>query len=667
MAREGSVKDRRRPSKLGSMLRVRMFGGLALSLDDDPVELPASPRLRALIAWLALHPGPQPRSRVAGVFWPDVLERSARGSLRAALTALRDALGPAASHLVATRDTVALDDVWVDVRELDQLLTRGELERATQLAVGDLLPKLDDDWVDELREHYRARLAQAHAQLARGGALEHARAWALLDPLSEDAARTLIEQLAAAGDRAAALVAYNDFDERLRTRLGVVPSAATRALADSLRRGEPPAPAADDILPAALVAGSGGRFVGRTAELERLEADLAAAQRGECRLALVVGEPGSGKTRLAAEFARRAHARGALVRYGRATEEVLVPYQPFVEALALSVDEHADNRYRLFESVRQQLTRWADARTVVLVIDDVQWIDDASALLLRHLAVAHDPVPVLLLATCSDEQLGHEHALTRLVADVRRERTVDRIELGGLVEAEIAQLEGAAERAAELCSAAGGNPFFVEQLVRDGQAVPQGARDVIASRLGRLSPAARELLALAAVVGSDFSLDVLARAGAVDEARLLAPLDEALRAQLIREDPQVAGAYRWAHALVREAVYSELSAARRARMHGRIVEALEQLAGPPTEQRLDRLAYHCARAGALGTAEKTVAYSRDAGDRAAAKLAFEAAAVHYECALHSLSLAGNDPATRAELEAALAEVRARAGDAVVSA
>src|SRR5689334_22442913 len=107
-----------RESRLRAMLRVRLAGGLRLELDGRELAPPPSRRARALLAWLALHPGPRARGDLAGRFWPDVLEESARASLRTALTELRHALRDGAEHLVATRETIALDNrTWVDVRE----------------------------------------------------------------------------------------------------------------------------------------------------------------------------------------------------------------------------------------------------------------------------------------------------------------------------------------------------------------------------------------------------------------------------------------------------------------------------------------------------------------------------------------------------------------------
>src|SRR5207302_11126712 len=116
------------------MLEIRLAGGLALRADGAELALPASKRARAVLAYLALNPGPQPRGRLAARFWPDVLDESARASLRVALTELRQALGPRAGYLVATRHTVALDgpDISIDVRAFQMALDDGNPARALE-------------------------------------------------------------------------------------------------------------------------------------------------------------------------------------------------------------------------------------------------------------------------------------------------------------------------------------------------------------------------------------------------------------------------------------------------------------------------------------------------------------------------------------------------------
>ncbi len=227
------------------MLRVRLLGELELELEGVRLEPPVSRRARSLLGLLALDHRQHPRPQLAARFWPDVLDDSARTSLRSALTAVRRALGPDADrYLLATRERAGLSDqVATDVAEFDALRATGRLEEAMELWRGDLLAGLDDDWVlvarDEWREHAAAVLSQlaehaeADGDLAK--AIGHTRRIVALDPLAEDGQRALMRRLTASGDRAAALIAYNRYADRLRAELRVAPSAATRALADELR------------------------------------------------------------------------------------------------------------------------------------------------------------------------------------------------------------------------------------------------------------------------------------------------------------------------------------------------------------------------------------------------------------------------------------------------
>ena len=225
-------------------LRVRTLGALELDLDGVELPLPAGRPGRTLLAWLALHPGTHARSAVAAALWPDVLDASARASLRTALSAVRRALGPASAALRADRERVELsEDVAVDLREFDRLLDSGEPEAALDLARGELLPDLDDDWVLRERDRHRARCGVALAALAQAAAEpEEALAWsrrrAELDPLDEAAHRDLMSALAAAGETASALAVYDRLRVRMRRELGLLPSSASRDLAAALRTGQ---------------------------------------------------------------------------------------------------------------------------------------------------------------------------------------------------------------------------------------------------------------------------------------------------------------------------------------------------------------------------------------------------------------------------------------------
>ena len=190
------------------MLRIRLVGELGLELDGRRIDPPASRRARSLLAWLAEHPGLHPRTRVAAVFWPDVLETSARASLRTTLTTLRRSIGEeAAALIVAGRDRLGIEEhpgVWIDVREIGRLVAEGRRDEALALCDGDLLTDLDDDWVLEERQAHRDRVAGLLAALGEAAeeagdaeaAVHLARRRLDLDPASEDAARVLMGSLA---------------------------------------------------------------------------------------------------------------------------------------------------------------------------------------------------------------------------------------------------------------------------------------------------------------------------------------------------------------------------------------------------------------------------------------------------------------------------------------
>ena len=231
------------------MLRVFVLGEFALEADGHRVDRIASHRARSLLAWLAIHPGLHPRARVASAFWPDVLDESARSSLRTTLATLRRELGrPAADVVTATRERVGIEtgrEVQIDRDVFEQLVSRGELQQAAALCRGELLADLDDDWVHEPREDHRRQLLELLGLIAGEAegagdldtALDRTRERVALDPLSEEAQGDLIRRLAAAGDRAGALAAYKAYGARLRRDLGIAPSAAIRELAEGVRSG----------------------------------------------------------------------------------------------------------------------------------------------------------------------------------------------------------------------------------------------------------------------------------------------------------------------------------------------------------------------------------------------------------------------------------------------
>ena len=194
------------------MLRVRVLGDLTIEVDGSAVEPPSSRRARALLGWLVVDRRMHPRSTLGARFWPDVLDESARTSLRSALSALRRAVGPdSEQYVIASRDEVGLAGdalVWTDLAEFERCVAEGRPEDALAVSRGELLAGLDDDWVYERRDEHRDRVAGVLAQLAAdaernrsvGEAIAYTRRQVAIDPLAEEPQRDLMRRLAASGD-----------------------------------------------------------------------------------------------------------------------------------------------------------------------------------------------------------------------------------------------------------------------------------------------------------------------------------------------------------------------------------------------------------------------------------------------------------------------------------
>jgi DNA-binding SARP family transcriptional activator/DNA polymerase III delta prime subunit len=717
------------------MLRVQLFPSLKLKRDDREIDAPASRRARELLAWLALNKGRHARASVAPRFWPDVLDASARASLRTTLHELRRALGEEGSCLAADREFVALegDGCWVDARAFEQKIADGQLMEALELAGdGEMLSDLDVGWAYEARDLHRERLVELNERLARRAeetndaeeATRRTREQVRLDPLSEGSARRLMRRLADAGDRPAALTAYGRLENRLRRGLQVAPSSETQELARSLRAGGGDGRRGEEDrgpqlpLPAALRRPERSEFVGRKALLARLMAMLEAAMAGQRRTLLVAGEPGVGKTRILAELCRRAHGQDATVMWGRCYEDALTPYQPFVEAITeyaaaggglpagpvtqelarlvpvlggkpeTATDELEGARYRLFEAVRILIATASRGRLAVLAIDDLHWADKATLLLLAHLVRSAEPRGLLVLCSYRESELSRPHPLTEVLADLRGERVFERIVLGGLEQDEVSELVaalGARQAPVELTRAlheeTRGNPFFVEELVQhlaesgampSGESesgewspiaelgIPEGVKEVLGRRLSRLSEECNHLLAGASVVGREFDLSLLGRLPEMSDADPLEAVEEAVRAQLVREDPGRPGRYGFVHPLVRETLYDELSPGRRMRLHHALARALEDEYPGDLEPHLYELATHELAAAAGGDAGRATDVTLRAARRCLAQLAYEEGALICSQALEVLGDA--DPQRRAKLMLMLGEARLRLGD-----
>jgi DNA-binding SARP family transcriptional activator len=709
------------------MLRVGLVGELCVELDERKLEPIASRRARSLLAWLAYHPGLHPRSRVAAVFWPEVLDASARASLRTTLATLRRELGEAgAGHIVAERDRVGIverPEVWVDLREAERLAAEGRLSEALELRDGELLTDLDDDWVLEERRLHRNRIEEllvalgdaAEAGGDPGAAVSYARRRLEVAPVSEDAARVLMRRLAGSGDRAAAVAAYDAFRVALREGLGMAPSAETRALVEELRTaaGAGALEARALPLPGPLLRPEQAPLVGRRELLAELRLVWRRASVGAATVVMVAGEAGSGKTRLLTELAKEAHAAGATVLAGRCPEDGGVAFAPFTEALRpyvvasrtalpewvvaelarllpeVSADTGApegaahDARHRLFEAVAATIGQAAQRTPLLLIVEDLHWADPATLQMLGHVIRTVGWAPLLVAGSLRDEGVDAAPALQILLGDLRRGRRLETLVLAGLSEQEVGALAAAwlgskpsSDLAAALLGRTGGNPLFLEELVRhlveSGPQrssaelvaaalteVPHGVRSVIDRRLARLAPRVRRAVEVAAVAGEDFLLADLAVACDASDDELVGDMDATVGAGLVNETG-LPGRYRFAHALVREAVLKGLTSTRRALLHRRLAAALEALPEDRRERRLLELARHVLDAGPLVDAVTATTAALRAAEQATVSLAYEDAARLLERAV-ATELDDRDP-LRVELLLGLGEALVRSGD-----
>jgi DNA-binding NarL/FixJ family response regulator len=411
------------------------------------------------------------------------------------------------------------------------------------------------------------------------------------------------------------------------------------------------------------------RLVGRASEVDAVDRLLAQVARGESAVLELVGEPGIGKTRLLAELAVRADARGYLVLSGRAGElELDLPFWVFVDALDeyvhgldpqrlddLDGDVLAElatvfpslaglasghrtamqhERYRSHRAVCTLLEALAQTQPVVLVLDDVHWADPASVELFGALLQRPPAARILVGLAVRPRQLSDR--LSAALERAHRAGTITRIELGALSPEDARELIGEEADVTGLYEESGGNPFYLEQLARSGGRpdspasahepllaavdVPPAVAAALAEEFALLTKPARLTLEGAAVAGDPFDPELAAAAAGTADAAAIDALDELLRLDLIRQT-DVPRRFRFRHPLVRRAVYESMPGGSRLVAHERCADALAHR-GALTST----IAHHVERSARQGD-EEAVGLLREAGEAAA--LRAPASAAHW--------------------------------------
>lgn len=558
------------------------------------------------------------------------------------------------------------------------------------------------------------------------------------EPLRERRWAQLMLALYRAGRQAEALSAYQRLRGMLVDELGIEPSSELRDLESRILAQDPtlsPEPTAvptarasrpGTILPGSLAEPALLPLVGRDEQLDTIATALKeATASATCRLVVVAGEPGICKTRLAQEAASRV-GDGVIVLYGRCDDELRIPFQPWAEivsylcglpdcvlpemlaaagpelgALSPAVARRVGTvpapgpigsarQPALFAAVTDLIRAVSAVHPILVVVDDLQWADQPSLLLLRHLVATGEQLRVLLFATYRDTDVTSDHPLAAQLADLRRRPNVTRLSLSGLDAHDLGELLARAAgqelsaqgvRLAErLGQETGGNPFYTQEILRhlnetgaasqdvlghwqlaDRFDLPSSVQEVVAIRVHHLGRETDRSLRLAAVIGREFDLALLARVADRDEEPLLDLLERAASAGIVTEMAGAPGQFRFRHDLIQSTLYGQTSVTRRARVHRRVAESIEALTdGRPGEQ-VGALAQHWLAADPPDAA-KTLDYCLLAGDHSRARLCPEEARAWYEHAQRLLALGDGNPETEARLLVGLGDSQRQSGD-----
>ncbi|WP_203987273.1 BTAD domain-containing putative transcriptional regulator [Virgisporangium aurantiacum] len=675
------------------MIRLRVLGPLEAEVDGHTVDL-GGPRQRAVLALLVTARGDVvPVDRLIDDLWRGEPPRKAIASLQAYVSNLRRGLEPhreprtPATVLVSAPPGYALRlkptevDAWRFEAALTEAKSRDDLAEALRLWRGPAFAEVaDEPWaapeaarLAELRVVARERLIEATIRAgAPAEAVPAAQVLTGEHPLREEAWRLLALALYATGRQADALAALREARRILADELGIDPGPGLNDLEAAILTQRVALPRTENRpeqreAGPALTAVRQELFVGRDAELAGLATTATTAAAGAGALALVSGEAGSGKSALLRRFVEKLTGDGWRVVAGRCPEaDGAPPAWAWVEALrdlsgsvpppdaaalepllsdapGAAPPDPAAERFRLHRAVTAWLRAAAADRPLAVVLDDLHRGDAETFALLTSAAADTRPAPVLLVAAYRPVDAGP--LFDDVLATLAR-YSPHRAALAGLTNHDAATLVEAvagapvaAETVRSLAERTGGNPFYLCESARllasEGalvavSEVPEGVRDVLRRRLGRLPPPAVAVLRLAAAVGREADVDLLVDAADTDEDGVLDALEAGLIAGLLTEPGP--GRVRFVHALVRDTLYADLSHLRRARMHARVARALDRL----RPHDLPALAHHHTHGLTADTAERAVAVNLGAADLAERRYAYDTAAELYEQALTCL-------------------------------
>ncbi|MCU1371325.1 MAG: ATPase [Ilumatobacteraceae bacterium] len=695
----------------GGAPALRVFGGVSAVGPHGEVDL-GGPKQRAVLALLLVDPQVVVSvDRIIDTIWgagaPARAEVSVRGyisNLRKTVASVLDGRGAIEFRdrgyvLLVPPDEIDLHRFEQAVADGRQRVQMGDLAAARDVLGGALRLSEDRPFgaladelhldqviarIDERRGEAAELLTQVRLQLGEHGTIGP-ELLALVDryPYREGLRVQLAIARYRSGDQVGALRSIDEARRMLVDEVGVDPGPELRAVEASILAHDPaltwtppPAPAvgsASGDAPAVPAERRGAELYGRERELAAIAAPVHRLPIGGA--VVVSGEAGIGKTALLRHLVDEAVSAGVAVGWGRCPESASdAPYRSWkmaarqaatrggpaalVSALALADGDLADDPTagRLVTHLAIAEVLQETATPVVLVIDDLQWADDATLALVEFLAAELDTLSLVLALAVRRPGAGELRPAVRdCLAELARVEGAVQVVLEGLPPSGVHEwLARALDREPPpgleelLAATTDGNPFYLRELVAlldtegrlggDGGperpgSVPAAVQDVIRRRTSRQPPDTQQLMATAAVIGRRFDLDVLAGVAGLARERVLDLLAPAVDAGLIELDDALAGRYGFSHALVAEALVAEQNPTRLAQLHARITSVLEAVRAGRIEGSLEELAHHACEGASAGTARQAFTYSLAAADAAHAARASGDEAAHLRRAL----------------------------------
>jgi tetratricopeptide (TPR) repeat protein len=465
---------------------------------------------------------------------------------------------------------------------------------------------------------------------------------------------------------------------------------------DSLERGRVPSPRPIAMKEVPLV--------DRTEEMNVLKETVYRAVHGEGGLVFIHGEAGIGKTRLVRELGAYARSRGVQVLYGRCPalfrmdgvppyiiwKEVIKDYleictldqldkvigfypaevaklvpelsqklRTMPQSFPISPEQEQN---RLFEAVSQFITNISREAPLLVVLDDLQWTDPSSLLLLHYLARGVQKTPLLLLGAYRSTDVDDKHPLTPVLAELNRERLPQEIQLKRMSLRDVSEMiknileqEDVPEEFCKLVyDKTRGNPFFAEEVVkslkeegiiyleegkwkfREISAIefPKSVKNIVKARFSRLDDECQRVLTLASFVGNDFTLEAMSALTGIEENKLLEIMDRLIKTGFIKHTViRGEDICSFADIIMRDVVHEEVGPFKRKKLHGDVGQALEKVYAEKIDEHLGELALHFLESG---DKDKALNYFLKAGEKTAKVYANSEAASYFQSALRLL-------------------------------